>query len=109
MGFIKKVNAKRKRLAWLKHFGSKSYREMVVAMDCLVPDCTRRPIDPNHWPTKATTGTYRDLTPLCSGLDGHHVEFHSTGQATFQAKYGLDLKAAAEKIYRAGRHLVVAK
>ena len=107
MGYLKKVNAKRKRRLWLKHFGSKAYRTMVVDMDCLVSRCARRPIDPHHWPTTGSgRGTYRDLTPLCSGLDGHHTEFHSTGQATFQEKYGLDLKAAAEKIYRAGRHLV---
>ena len=79
---------------------------MVMDMDCLVPDCTRRPIDPHHHPTVGAGGTYRDLTPLCGGMYGHHQEFHSVGQATFQASHGLDLKAAAEKIYRAGRHLV---
>ena len=106
MGFIKRINAKRRRSSWLKRFGSKAYRAMVRAMSCLVPDCQRSPIDAHHHPTVGAGGTYRDLTPLCSGIDGHHTEFHSTGQATFQKKYGLDIKAAAEKIYRAGAHLV---
>ena len=106
MGHLKRINSKRRRLSWKKHFGSQEYRAMVIAMDCLVPGCSQRPVDPHHYPTVGAGGTYRDLTPLCGGGSGHHREFHDDGQETFQKKHGLDLKESAKEIAKAGRHLV---
>ena len=46
---------------------------------CCVPECgwvpyEGHPTHPHHWPTVATGGTDRDVSPLCPD---HHLAFHS--------------------------------
>lgn len=49
-----------------------------------------------HVRTKRLAGDKANLTPLCSS---HHREQHRVGIKTFQATYGLDLKATAAELW----------
>ncbi len=93
---INPVNRKRRAKAFVRNFGAK--RAWIVSLDCVVPGCWRRPVDPAHVKSVGARGTSADLVALCAGPDGHHREQHDHGIKTFQAKYGLDLPAIAAKL-----------
>ena len=105
-----RVNRQRKAKNHERAYGEK--RAFVAAMPCLV--CGYSPCDPAHVGTAGAgmkSGSER-LVPLCGPhemyvgvfddahlklVDGHHRESHR-GIKTFQRKYGIDLKAEAERI-----------
>lgn len=77
-------------------YHSPEYVAAVKRLECYVPGCYRRPVDPAHGEhSKGATGTWRWILPLCAGLDGHHREQHSLGRRTFEAKYGISLEVGA--------------
>lgn len=104
----KKVNRARKAKNHARAYGEK--RAWVVTLPCLI--CGYSPCDPAHVGTLGgglKSGSER-LVPLCGPrlqlvgrltdyFDGHHRESHR-GIKTFQAKYGIDLKAEAARIER---------
>jgi len=93
---LRKANRKRKAERYREHFGSKA--EYVRQLPCCV--CGRAaPSEPHHYPSRGAGGTSKDLVPLCTA---HHREFHM-GAETFQARYGVDLKARAAR-YEAWFH-----
>jgi hypothetical protein len=107
---IKPTNPKRRREAYARNFGERG--EAVRSMPCLVPlegvewpEC-RGPVQAAHVLARGmggAKGDRRQLVPLCAG---HHVEAgegswkdeQPSKRAAFQARYGLDLKAEAERI-----------
>jgi hypothetical protein len=77
-------------------YHSAKYVEAVCKLECYVPGCYRRPVDPAHGEhSKGATGTWRWILPLCAGLDGHHREQHNLGRRTFETKYGISLADGA--------------
>ena len=101
MGYLKKVNAKRKRRLEREQYGSPKFKQFVKDTPCLV--CGWIVSDPAHIKTRGSGGKWRNnIVPLCRR---HHGEQEGHTKE-FEKKYNVDLKAAAEKIYRAGRHLV---
>lgn len=81
---------------WQRH------RKFVRSHGCSVRDCLDGPIEFAHIRTAANAGIA--LRPhdafavsLCSS---HHREQHQIGHASFERKYGLDLKAMAAEFVR---------
>jgi hypothetical protein len=73
-------------LAWIRTLG------------CLVPGCAHRPVDAHHVRTCTGGGMGKKpgdewCIPLCHT---HHMAGHQMGWRTFEARYGLDLREAAE-------------
>lgn len=56
--------------------------------------------DPHHVPTRGAGGRDGDTVPLCRA---HHQEWHGIGERSFDAKYGLNLRAVARSIREAMR------
>lgn len=91
-----------------EHVGKRSpgHCNFVRSHECIVPGCTRRPIEVAH--VRRGTGGGVGLKPsdrwtvsMCGGPAGHHAEQHRIGEASFEAKYGVDLKALAEAFVEA--------
>jgi hypothetical protein len=52
-------------------------------------------IEPAHVASRGASGGRFDVVPLCKN---HHAEQHQHGVKTFAAKYGLDLRAEADRV-----------
>lgn len=52
--------------------------------------------DPHHVPTRGAGGVDKDTVPLCRE---HHREWHDIGEQSFDAKYGVNLRAVAKAIH----------
>lgn len=66
---------------------------------CVVARCEGRPIEAMHvrLGSHAGMGQKPDDSVTVSGCSAHHAESHRIGEASFQAKYGLNLlEIAAE-------------
>jgi hypothetical protein len=118
---IKPTNPKRRREAFARNFGERG--EAVRAKPCLALDkigawrwgpgelgedwtLCRGPMQVAHVLARgmgATKGDRRQLVPLCAGHhdeagEGSWKDEQPSKRAAFQARYGLDLKAEAERI-----------
>ena len=51
--------------------------------------------DAHHVPTRGAGGKDGDTVPLCRA---HHQEWHSIGEAEFDKRHGLNLRAVAQAI-----------
>ncbi len=80
-------------MAYEKNFGEKS--DWIRSQRCAVLFCTFEgaKIIAAHAKSRGAGGTKADLLPLCWS---HHVEQHTAGIKTFQAKYALDLTSLAK-------------
>jgi hypothetical protein len=87
-----KSNAKRKKARFLKAFGSRERVLAIKAMPCLV--CGALPSDNAHIKSRGAGGSFRDVVPLCRN---HHQEHHA-GPKALEAKYGLNLREAADAL-----------
>lgn len=94
---IKPRNAKRSKKNFERAYGGKAYRDFVVSLPCIIADqheCAG-PMDPSH--VKGGGVGYKGdaewLVPKCRKA---HDEYHDHGRATFEAKYGVDVKALAQ-------------
>jgi hypothetical protein len=91
-------NRKRKEAAYARNYGDEA--DAVRAMPCLcrghgaLVRCSGDIVDA-HVKTRGSGGGRFDVVPLC---DGHHTEQHRIGIRTFAARYGLDLRAEADRI-----------
>jgi len=88
---------------------SPGHCNFVRSHECCVPGCDRRPIEVAH--VRRGTGGGLGVKPsdkwtisLCGGLEGHHAEQHRIGEASFEAKYKIDMKALAEAFAKASPH-----
>jgi hypothetical protein len=97
-GRVKPRNPKRKAEQFARNFGDEA--EAVRALPCLcrgggpVVRCEGDVVDA-HVVSRGAGGGRFDVVPLC---DGHHTEQHRVGIRTFAASYGLDLRAAADRV-----------
>lgn len=91
-----KRRKRRLKTAWRS---DPAHLDFVRSCPCCVPGCTR-PSQAHHVRTAANSGM--GLKPndrLTVGLCAfHHMEIHSTGQRTFETKYGLDLMKIAKAL-----------
>ncbi len=96
-GRVNPVNTERKAKAFARNFGDEA--DAVRAMPCLCRGhgafvrCSGDVVDA-HVVSRGAGGGRFDVVPLC---DGHHTEQHK-GIKTFAARYGLDLRAIADRI-----------
>lgn len=79
-----------------------THRMFLRGHQCVVPECVEGPIEVSHIRNAANSGIGikpRDdsATPMCRI---HHMEYHSMGHETFQAKYKIDLYALAEEFVK---------
>lgn len=88
---LRPMNQKRSAERRAAAFGEQAQRCRESA--CLV--CGSRPCDVHHEPTRARGGIDKDTVPLCRE---HHDERHRIGRPAFEKKYGLDLRAEAERM-----------
>ena len=87
---------------------SRAHLDWVRDLPCAACGQSWQPCDPAHVRRGTDGGAGLKpsdswVIPLCSA---HHREQHSIGEASFAAKYGLDLKALAERVWRASPHKV---
>jgi hypothetical protein len=95
---VKPRNPKRKAEQFARNFGDEA--EAVRALPCL---CRGRgpfvrcagPVAAAHVKSRGASGGRFDLVPMCKA---HHDEQHAVGVETFAASYGLDLRAAADRV-----------
>lgn len=92
---MRRTNAKRRRAAYQRNFGSRS--DVVRSMPCLVPGCPGQSVAAHAIARGmgGCKGDRRHLVPLC---DAHHREAgeHRTSQrADFERRHGVDLVAEA--------------
>ena len=80
------------------------YRKYVRGLPCLVAQklghrrkCIAR-VQPHHVKTRGSGGSDQQLVPLCAG---HHDEIHFMGRHSWAALHGLDLPAAAARLWAA--------
>ena len=71
----------------------------VLERDARVRACDG-PIELDHEPTRGAGGTARDMNPVCRG---HHRQRDAIGVQTFQAVYGVDLRAEAARSWAMGK------
>ena len=84
---------------------SQAHCDFVRSHECVVPGCTRRPIEVAHVRQGSGAGMGQKpddwLTVSMCGKniegEGHHAESHRIGDQSFQKKYGLDLHRLAEE------------
>lgn len=85
---------------------SPAHRAWVRGHACSVPGCTAMPIEAAH--VREGTDGGMGMKPsdrwVWSACKEHHAEQHRIGEASFQAKYGLNLKALAEEFFRKSPH-----
>lgn len=79
---------------------SQAHCNFVRSHECIVPGCTRRPIEVMHVRNGSDAGLGRKPSDFftvsgCGGLEGHHAEQHRIGEQSFAKKYGIDLLALA--------------
>lgn len=84
-----------------------AHRAWVRRHHCSVPGCERVPIECAHVRTGTDGGTSlkpsdRWLISLCRH---HHAEQHRLGEATFEARYDLDLFSLALEFARRSPHI----
>lgn len=74
--------------------------------DCCVPGCAGRPIEVMH--VRTGTGGGMGLKPsdrwTISGCQAHHAEQHRIGEASFERRYGVDMKALAREFVKRSPH-----
>src|SRR4051794_12145742 len=83
-----------------------AHRAWVRRHYCCVPECKRLPIECAHVRIGTDGGTGmkpsdRWAISLCAH---HHREQHRQGEATFEATYGIDLRALAQEFSRRSPH-----
>lgn len=103
--------------------GNPAYRTWIRSLPCLVctqptigelpggayPPRQRTKTECAHVRTKRLArgrendGDTGNCVPLCGGPSGHHAEQHTIGIRSFEAKYGLNLAAEAQRLERARR------
>ena len=102
-------NSKRIKEKHARNFGAEA--DAVRGMPCLVAivdnrtPCSGQEIvygdeielgsEPAHIISRGASGGRFDIIPLCAH---HHAEQHQHGVKTFAAKYGLDLRAEADRV-----------
>lgn len=79
---------------------SPAHCDFVRSHACVVPGCTRLPIEVMHVRNGSDAAMGRKPSDWftvsgCGGVDGHHAEQHRIGEASFEAKYGIDLLTLA--------------
>lgn len=79
---------------------SQAHRDFVRSHECIVPGCTRRPIEVAHLRNGTDAAAGRKASDwftvsMCGGIEGHHAEEHNLGEESFQKKYGINLHALA--------------
>lgn len=82
---------------------SRQHLDWVRDLPCAACGQSWQPCDPAHVRRGTQGGTGlkpgdNHVVPLCSA---HHREQHSIGEASFERRYGLDMKALAERIWTA--------
>ena len=92
---LRKVNPERKEKQFEEAFGP--YAAWLRDKPCLITGAVGEYVDLDHVRTQGARGKAEgNLVPLRHDL---HMERHTIGIRTFETKYGLDLKAEAEKLY----------
>lgn len=91
---LKPVNAKRKKKTFARNFGTRA--AAVREMGCLVCGAPSEAAHARARGMGGAKGDRRDLVPLCRI---HHSELDDRlGLSGFRERYGIDLRAEAERI-----------
>ena len=95
-GRVNPLNRERKAREWARAYGSRERVAFVQALPCLA--CGARPSEVHHLGNggMGRKASAEHTVPLCHP---HHEEYHRAGEATFAARYSLDLYAAAEETH----------
>lgn len=100
------LRIKQDRIQSAHRIRSPGHLRWIRSFECIVPGCHARPIEAMHVRLGAHAGMGQkpgdDIT--VAGCSGHHAESHRIGEASFQAKYGLDLLALAAEFASKSPH-----
>ena len=94
---LRQRNPERRARLHDEQFGPEAFQKWVRAQTCCVPDCGGWPPELAHVKSRGAGGTWEDIVPLCTR---HHREQHDMGIASFQERYGFDMRVQAEDIQR---------
>lgn len=92
---MRRVNPKRRKTAFKKHFGSSERVITINKMTCSVKGCYNTNIVNAHLISRGSGGTYKDIIPLCNT---HHQEEHAIGTSSFLTKYGLNAEGEIKRV-----------
>lgn len=96
-----------------KRWRSPAHCNWVRGHYCLVPGCNAVPIECAHVRLGLPAGEQAGMgfkpgdmwvIPLCGGPEGHHAEQHRIGEASFAAKYEINLVDAARECFAKSPH-----
>lgn len=92
---LRKRNPARKAREFARAYGGEARVAFIRAMPCLT--CGGHPCENAHVKSGGAgrKADARWVVPLCHGC---HAQLHTTGQQTFEAKYGIDLMHWAQVI-----------
>ena len=85
---------------------SRAHRQWVRGHACSVPGCQDRPIECAHVRSGSDGGIGLKPSDIwtISLCREHHAEQHRLGEAEFQLRHGIDLRALAEEFARRSPH-----
>lgn len=85
------------RAARVRAWGDGRYADRIRRLPCAVGGtfCDTA-VHAHHVRSVGAGGAEHDLVPLCGT---HHQELHTIGRWTFLSKYGVDLRALAERLW----------
>lgn len=87
--------------AELRAWGDGQHAARIRQLPCAIGgEFCETHVHAHHVRSVGAGGTEKDLVPLCAV---HHQELHTIGRWTFLKKYGVDLRALAERLW-AWRH-----
>lgn len=100
------LRVKVERIQSAHRIRSPGHLKFVREHSCVVKNCNGRPIEAMHvrLGSHAGMGQKPSDDATVSGCSAHHLELHRTGEATFQAKYELDLLALAAEFASKSPH-----
>jgi hypothetical protein len=89
-----RVNKDRRDREFPRTYGSIERVQWVQRQPCIVPGCDRAPCVNMHV-EGGGAGRKADADKIAPGCHVHHHELDTQGRQSFEAKYGIDLQAAA--------------
>jgi hypothetical protein len=89
----RRLKKERRREKFEKQYHSPGFVYFTHRQKCIVPGCPDFHIDACHEKSRGAGGTWRDVFPCCHV---HHMEQETGGMDTFERRYRVDCRAAAD-------------